>query len=237
MAFKQPTQITSWSASRFFTYDLCPAQAKYKFVEKLTEPGNEAMQRGNDIHKLAENYIKGAGRTIPKELTKFTNLFKDLRKRNKKVISGMFVEDTWAYRDDWSQTTYNDWNGCKLRVKLDCAVYSDDLKGLTIYDWKTGKFRPEESGNYELQMELYALAAFKRFPQLEEVRASLVYLDTGDVYPPDDTPFLRKDVPKLEKIWAKRVKAMLTDKRFLPKPNNKCRWCHFRKENGGPCKF
>ena len=90
-----------------------------------------------------------------------------------------------------------------------------------------------------MQLELYALAAFKRYPHLEEVLPRLVYLDTGDVYPPEDDPlvFKRSDVPALEKLWAKRIKPMLADKRFLPKPNNKCRWCHFRKENSGPCRF
>lgn len=239
MAYSKPTQIESWSASRYFTYDQCPALAKFRYLDKIKEPGSEAMDRGTDIHKMAELYIKGHGRTIPKELTKFTDYFKDLRKNYKKVNHMMFIEDTWSYRNDWSQTTYNDWSGCWLRVKLDCAYHDKELKTLYVDDFKTGKFRPEESSNYIMQLELYALAALKRYPHLEEVRPRLVYLDTGDIYPPADAPlvFKRADVPSLEKIWAKRIKPMLTDKRFLPKPNNKCRWCFFCKENNGPCKF
>ena len=238
MAYAPATQITSWSYSRYASYKLCPFQAKCKFILKLPEPGNAAMDRGNAIHKLAEDYINGKIRNIPAELKQFENLFKTLKAERKKKTAVMFVEDSWAYRKDWSQTVFNDWANCWLRVKLDCA-HTENVTRLIVNDWKTGKLRPEEVEAYVEQLELYALAAMTRYPHIEEVVPRLVYLDEGKMYPQDHEQLIytRKDMAGLLKTWEKRIKPMLTDKKFLPKPNNKCKWCHYRKDNGGPCKF
>ena len=49
------------------------------------------------------------------------------------------------------------------------------------------------------------------------------------------------DMPKLKLEWNKRVKPMMLDKKFAPKPNQFCYSCHFRASNkdngGGQCKF
>ncbi|MGH7869653.1 MAG: PD-(D/E)XK nuclease family protein, partial [Candidatus Dormibacteraceae bacterium] len=165
----------------------------------------------------------------------------DLRKLRalyKKRLSGVIVEDTWAFTRGWEQTRWDDWVGCWVRIKLDCAHRtSDDV--LVVTDWKTGKFRPDQNEEYVEQLELYALAALILHPHLKEVRPRLAYLDTGDVYPPagQELVFIQADVKRLKALWAKRTKAMLSDTVFAPKPNRFCAWCHFRKSNNGPCKF
>jgi len=52
------------------------------------------------------------------------------------------------------------------------------------------------------------------------------------------------DLPRLKKEWVARTKAMLNDKKFAPKPNRFCGFCHFRKDNvaqaitgGGRCQY
>jgi RecB family exonuclease len=71
MPTPQPKKITSWSFTRYNTYSQCPAKAKFKFIDKLKEPDSPQMQRGTDIHKLAENYVKGEIVRLPKELVLF----------------------------------------------------------------------------------------------------------------------------------------------------------------------
>lgn len=238
MSYAKPTKITAWSFSRYSVYKQCPALAKYKFIDKLKEPGSPAMERGAEIHTKAEQYIKGQIRSMPAELKLFADEFKELRKQYKKKISGMVVEDSWSFTKNWSETTWNDWVNCWLRIKLDCAHHLDG-ETLIISDWKTGKFRAEMNEEYVEQLELYALAALILMPHLSEVRPRLVYVDSGTIYPPADKPlvFVRADVPKLKKLWEKRTKAMMNDIRFSPRPNDKCRWCHFSKSKGGQCKF
>jgi CRISPR/Cas system-associated exonuclease Cas4 (RecB family) len=110
---------------------------------------------------------------------------------------------------------------------------------MVVTDWKTGKFRAEINDDYIEQLELYALAALRLHPHLKEVRPRLVYIDVGLIFPAVDNPivFTQADVPKLKKLWEKRTKPMMSDTTFAPRPNDKCKWCHFRKSSGGPCKF
>lgn len=234
-------QITSWSFSRYSDYKQCPLKAKLKHLDKIQEPANDAMARGAAIHTLAESYIKGLLKKLPPELKKFEKDFKQFRAQYKKKISGMTVEDNWAFTKDWDETQWNNWTQCWVRIKLDCAHHeSDDT--LIITDWKTGKFRPEQNEEYVEQLELYALAGMLLYEHIKTIKPRLVYLDTGDVYPTDNSlTFTRADIPRLKKLWEKRTKAMVNDKIFAPRPNNKCHWCFYRKSNkaagGGQCKF
>lgn len=239
-------QIEAWSFSRYGDYQLCPLKAKLKHIDKIKEPPNDAMARGAQIHDQAEAYIKGTIPRLPKELSQFKQLFQRLRKQYKKAINGMVVEDTWAFTKDWDETAWNDWVHCWVRIKLDCAEHEDE-ETLIINDWKTGKFRPEKNEEYVEQLELYALAALLLHEHIEVVKPRLVYLDYGVIYPEPNTSdeeqltFTRKDIGRLKKLWAKRTKPMLSDKKFAPRPNNLCHWCFFRKNNkangGGQCKF
>lgn len=239
-------KATSWSFSRYSDYKQCPLKFKLKHIDKIKEPGSPAMQRGADIHDMAEDYIKGKSRRLPKELAHFKEEFQFFRKQYKKAINGMVVEDTWAFTKDWDRTTWDDWTHCWIRIKLDCAhTEEDDL--LIVTDWKTGKFRPDMNEDYIEQLELYALAALLLHEHINRVMPRLAYLDEDYIYPEEesreqeDLIFTRKDIPKLKKLWEKRVRPMMNDKSFAPKPNDKCHWCFYRCSNknsgGGQCKF
>lgn len=247
MAKLIPTkQITSWSFSRYLDYKLCPLKAKLKHVDKIKEPGNAAMDRGAAIHNLCEDYIKGKISRLPPELKLFKDEFAKLRKVFKKVSESMVVEDNWAFTKDWTETAWNDWVGCWVRIKLDCA-HHEEGDVMVVTDWKTGKFNSQYNEDYIEQLELYALSALILHPHLRAVKPRLAYVDHGIVFPEpgskdeDAMTFVQSDVPKLKKTWATRTKAMMNDKKFAPRPNNKCQWCFYRSANkaagGGQCKF
>lgn len=215
-------KITAWSYSRYRDYVQCPAKAGYKHVQKLKEPGNAAMERGLQIHKLAEQYAGGQLKALPAELVKFKTAFNRLKK------SSPQCEQDWAFNEDWGRVGWFDpdvW----LRVKVDAACnISPGVYG--IIDHKTGKVYDD----YDETMELYAMAGFLIFRDAQTIETMLWFLDVGDEV---CKTYTRDQLPALQADWKKKTKAMLSDTRFAPKPNNKCQWCHFRKSNGGPCKF
>lgn len=224
--------------------------AKLRYLDKIPEPPSPAMQRGIEIHKKAEDYIKGVLKRLPKELVSFHKQFKKLRdiysKCNKKDAYKISIEDNWAFTSTWSQTQWNDWVNCWVRMKLDCAYQTKDGT-LDIYDWKTGKFRPDNQEDYIEQVELFALGAFLMYGHIDIVKPKLIYVDQGIVYPilgsleEAELTFKREDLGKLKGIWTKRTGPMMRDRKFAPRPNNFCSWCHFRKSNkadgGGQCKY
>lgn len=254
-------RFTSWSFSRYGDYKRCPLAAKLKHLDKVAEPGNDAMERGNEIHRIAELFIKGATlkdigggdplrKPDPKRkddrggaLHRFRTEFKALRAGYARAPQGMTVETTWAFTKAWGLTKWNDWDGCAVRIKVDLGVTGDGVMRIT--DWKTGKFREEQKEDYLEQLELYALGAMLLRPDVLEVRPRLAYLDLGLCYPlrDSDLVYRRADLPRLKATWDKRTRAMLLDRHFAPRPNDKCRWCWYRADNteqrGGPqlCRF
>lgn len=243
---KKQLKFTSWSWSRYYDYKLCPLKAKIAHLDKIREPKNQAMERGAVLHDTIRDYIRGKLKSIKSCGFPATAVawFDVAKKAYKKKTLQPVIEEDWAFTKDWTQTQWNDWNGCVLRVKLDAGVFEDDGDTMIVTDWKTGKFRPEEVDQYIEQLELQALAALVLYPQVEQVKPRLAYVDFGIVYPPPsgELVFKQADVPKLKKLWAKRTKAMLNDTVFPPRANDKCRWCFYGqsgKTKGGPglCKF
>lgn len=231
MSFKP---LTSWSFSRYGTYVNCPAKFKYGTLMKLPEPKNAAMQRGADLHGRAAEYLTGKLTRLPKDLELFKDLFKALRAKKKKAPEQVVVEDNWAFRKDWTATTWDDWNHCWVRIKLDNAEL--DGRRLIVRDWKTGQLRAERNQEYLEQLDLYALGGMLQFAgEIDEVAPQLVYTDQGKIFEARVYPVAELKV--LKKEWEKRVAPMFKDKTFKPKPSNNCRRCHHRKANGGPCQY
>lgn len=214
-------QITAWSFSRWQTYQDCPLKAKFKFIDKLPEPGSPAMDRGSAIHKLAEDFTGGKIKALPPELIKFKDEFKQLKKLKPRA------EEQWAFNAGWGATGWFD-KDAWLRVKMD-AYYLENFK-MGLIDHKTGKVKED----HITQLGLYALAGFKKFPEIDTAVASLWYLDHGEMV---SREYAREQMAGLQKEWARMSKPMLNDTKFLPKPGNSCRWCHFSKSKGGKCKY
>ena len=222
-------KITAWSFSRWSCYEECPRKAKYKFIDKLPEPGSVAMDRGADIHKKLERYLSQGGR-FPKEATPLKDEYRKLRKAEPMVEMQVAFTSRWEPSDWFGRDTW-------CRVVIDALVppvVNAKTPVVDIRDHKTGKVR--EGAGYEVQLELYGLTGLLMFPVAERATASLMFVDHGVIVPVKDE-FKRSDVPALKKTWEKRVKPMMNDTRFQVRPGNYCRWCHFRRQNGGPCEY
>lgn len=235
----------SWSYSRYMSWRQCSLRAKLEHLVKLPTPKNDAMKRGADLHDGISAYLLGKTKVPPigrdDHLDSVRALLDELRERKKRMPETLLVEEDWGFKRDWSETAWDDWDGCWLRMKVD-AGWLETPAELVIVDWKSGKFRDTEVPAYAEQLELYAAGALSRMPLVEVVRPKLVYVDLGFTYDGRFNggkllEFRRKDLPKLQRAWEKRVGPMLLDTKFPPKPSNLCRWCPFTKAAGGPCQY
>lgn len=222
-------QLTAWSYSRYADYDQCPFKCKCKHIDRLREPDNEHTDRGTLWHKLGEQFVLGQLKLFPKEFHKnFKERFMHLRKVK------ALVEQEWAFDNQFNVVKWfakDAW----LRIKMDAhhivgAISKKTGSILNTIDYKTGKQHPEHAQ----QRSLYALGGFYMYPDVSNVHVEHWYLDSGEVGQDD---FKRTQLKSLETQWEQRTRAMLSDKRFAPRPGSYCRWCHFRKDNGGPCQF
>lgn len=217
--------VTAWSFSRWEQYDQCPLKFKLKNIDKLPEPSSPAMDRGTRIHNDAEKFLT-ANAPLTEELRLFEGLFYELR-----ALPGVVADQKtlqWGYTQAWRPTGWfgrDTW----FRSVLDAfAPYQDDTA--TGLDFKTGKKR---SVSFD-QIETQAMAVFCRIPSLKAVEMRLWYLDSGEEAV---QTFTAAQVPALREKWEERVAPMFSDTVFAPRPNDKCRFCHYRQSNGGPCRF
>jgi len=108
--------VKSWSFSRLTDYDFdlggCPAKFKYKHLDKLPEPKGEALERGSTIHKLAEDYIAGTIKRVPKELEKFAVFFKDIKATKKSAPDVVTQEQMLGFTANWEPCRGDDWKNC-----------------------------------------------------------------------------------------------------------------------------
>lgn len=249
------TQIKAWSWSRYKAHQQCPLKAKLTILERRVEPKNAAMQRGAYLHDELAAYLKGKKRTLSADLKPLDKVlaplrqqFKDIKKLQAKGLAPV-AEEQWAFTAKWTQTEWNNWSDAWCRVVLDVMWWDSETR-IRVRDWKSGKMSEKEVNEYLEQLELYALAVLLRYPHCEEVQPDLYFIDAQAAYPSAKEPlvFTQKDVPRLKKTWEMRVRKMLNDKRFPPKPGWYCPGCYFNhaEEFGwkikvakpkGPCKY
>ena len=247
-------KIQAWSYSRLGTYDQCPAKAKFQYIDKLKEPDSASGAKGTRVHALAAVWVSRQlpapdkdnaafypelrallkAKKIPVELETFEKEFAALRK----LKPAPRVEDQWTFSSAWEDLGEQGWfsPAAWLRIKVD--LHHLEVKkngalrrtGVNIVDYKTGR----EYEDHRLQRSLYALGALLIYPDAERVTAAHWYLDGGTERKEEWT---RADLDKLQAEWTRRTTAMLNDTTYAPRPSDKCRYCHFRRANGGPCVY
>lgn len=224
-------QITQWSLSRLQTYEQCPAKAKFSYIDKIPYVRGPAQIRGDEIHKEAQAYLEGKKRTLPLSLRNYEREFIVCRGAGKDPDAELFVEQQWGFLSNWEPT---EWFGKQLwgRMIADMVIVHDGH--VKVEDHKTGK--PYDT--HVEQLEINAIVSLHRFPECKTANGEVWYLDHSQADVPKLTAeFSRADLPKLEKKWENRVKPLLADKKFAPRPGWYCKFCDYAKAKGGPCRF
>jgi len=224
--------IPQWSYSRLKTFEGCPKKAEYAYIQRIKEPGNKAMDRGKDIHKLCEEYIRGRfDDDIPKELADFQEAFELLKDLHLK--GHVLCEGDWAFTTDWEPTGWFDhdtWG----RAKVDAFVHIEGEDNARVIDFKTGKYDGNQEGHRE-QCELYASIVFNRLPELKTITTELWYLDHGKL---DRYQYDKETVEAKKQRLNDRAVFMTTTTEFPAKPSErKCKWCYFGKQNICPSRL
>jgi CRISPR/Cas system-associated exonuclease Cas4 (RecB family) len=210
----------SLSHSSIKLYEQCPAKYKFIRIMHLKEPSGDAAERGKQIHAELEQSLIGLTLLSP-ELTYWHDYIETLK--SKKVQPELEL----GIKRDWSPCSFSDPDAW-LRGIIDIFT----IDGTTAYnaDWKTGKER-----YYEEQLKLYAALVFAAYPAVETVNLDIIYVDLKKTQSYD--AITRKEFPSL-KLWIdNRIYRIEKDTIFAPRPEYGCKWCHFRKDNGGPCKW
>lgn len=214
------------------------------------QPEREALDRGNRLDLALTKHMSGSGGPAvtegitPQEesLAEATRhpVIKALVQKLRKT-KGVSAQESIVLDARWqrvSQFTKNAW----ARLKLDVLHLTP--KAAHVIDWKSGnidksKGEIRERPEYHDSMRAYQIAVLSAYPQ-PEATARMVFLDAPPklAEPFKSLPVLkRSELAGAQKDWEKKVKPMLEDTIFAPRPGIYCRWCPFAKDKGGPCRF
>lgn len=206
---KQP----SWSFSSLKMFQTCPKQYYHIRVRKehpVVE--TEAIQYGTRFHKAAEEYIRD-GKPLPQEFGWSADTLDALNAmKGTKHCELQFALDAnlapceFMAKDVW-------WRGI-----ADLLILNGDKA--TVIDYKTGSSaRYADTG----QLELMAMAVFKHHPEVQSVRAGLLFV-LAKAFP--KAAYQRADESKLWGKWLKeysRMQSAYDNDVWNPKPSGLCK--------------
>lgn len=228
-------RFKSWSWSRLSDWLKCPSMARMKYIDKLPEPGPPTphLERGIEVHRAAEAYVKRRIKNLPASLKSFELELTEMRDIEEKTC-----EMSLGFDLAWRPVATDDWDRCVLRVKVDVMIKETPTNAIVI-DYKTGKYSSYKVREYEGQLQLYTGAVFAADPELEEVSPRLWYVDSGYEYPEREKLYKRKDGEQFQKMFNKQVRPMLADRTFKATPSkDACMFCPYnaKRFKGAPCK-
>ena len=210
--------MVAWSYSSIKTFEQCPKKYFHLKVAKdvKDEPG-EAADYGTVVHLAAEEYIRD-GKPIPDKFAyirpiverlaaipgdKHCELKLGVRKSNAGYEPcGFFDKDVW-------------WRGI-----ADLLI----INGHKAYciDYKTGK-----SARYAdtKQLDLLAGAVFTHFPEVVQVKSSLIYVVSGDLIPKQHVITERSQYLSVFDTQLDQLDAAMENGVWNPKSSPLCGWC------------
>lgn len=230
MSDTEKVGITAGSFSRLSVYAECPFRAKLQYVTKIKEndrppppPGKEhANDRGSRIHDEAERYVKGETEVFVHELANFEEEIGHLKSLY--ATGSVLTEQLWTFDDTWTSCSPEDYESIWLRVICDGMVFLSD-EDAVIIDYKTGK-RVRNEVKHAQQGQLYMVAAFLKFPDLQKITVEFWYLDQDEMY---QMTYTREQGMKFFKTWNNKMLTMTSDTEFEAKPSiYTCRFCPYQ---------
>ena len=205
----------AWSYSGMKKFESCPKQFYHiKVLKEYEEPPTDATIYGKEFHTAAELYIRDATPLPPQFAFAKPVLDKlNAMKGDKHCEYEMgLTENLQPCAVDAPQAW---WRGI-----ADLVIVDHDTGIARVVDYKTGRnAKYADKG----QLELMALAIFKHFPLVEDVRAGLLFVISNDFI---KDRYVLKDVDGLWLKWLKsynRMKAAYDTDVWNPKPSGLCK--------------
>ena len=215
IAMENASSIVPWSFSKAKAFEQCPKQFYHmKVLKQYEDKETEAMRYGTLMHEAAEKYVRDK-EPLPRAFEYVQPVLDSLlNKQGEKLCEfkmgltegldpcGFYADDVW-------------WRGI-----ADLVILDTDSQLAWVIDYKTGKSaRYADKG----QLELMAMAMFKHFPAIKEVRAGLLFVVCNE--------FIKEKYKQTDQtlLWAKWTNAFALMRESLdndvwnPKPSGLCR--------------
>ena len=204
----------TWSYSSLKQYQNCPKQyQEMRVLKNYTVTENEAMMYGKEVHSALEDYVKEGV-----ELAKNYQRFKPMVDKLIAIPGDKYPEYEMALtynKEPCDFKSDNRW----VRGIADLVIVDKDYA--FIIDYKTGSNKYPDPK----QLRLMALMMFSYFPQVNKIKAGLLFVMKNSFI---DETYERKDIKdswgKFE-VPLKRLETSYNNDQWVPNPTPLCGWC------------
>jgi len=204
----------TWSYSSLKEYINCPRQYhEVKVLKNFTKRVTQEMTFGTEVHKYCEDYV-GEGKPLPKNYEHFKPVLDELLAipgtrypEYKMALDAEGKPCSFGASDRW------------VRGIVDLLIVDND-QGY-IVDYKTGSSKYPDPK----QLKLMALMAFAHFPQLQKIKAGLLFIVHNSFV---DESYTRDQI---DELWDQfhpdliRLDASHVSGVWNPNPTPLCGWC------------
>lgn len=127
-----------------------------------------------------------------------------------------------------------DWMDCQIgEFKIagrNDRIDQESSDSIAVWDYKTGGLpfydSVEQMIKEDLQVPIYAIVASKYNPFAKKIRAGLIYIKYSKIF---DIVWTKEELKKVEEMVISKIKKAQADTNFLPRINNLCSWCEYKK--------
>jgi hypothetical protein len=205
----------TWSYSSATTFEKCPKQYYHLYVAKdiKQDPNQKHFLYGNEVHKAAEEYVRD-GVPLPGKFDEFQKPL-DMLKR---IPGEKLCELKLGLTKDLEPCEFfgdNVW----WRGAIDLLILDKESKTATVIDYKTGKSQYADTR----QLGLLSIAVFKKFPEIEKIKAGLMFLVSKEIIKEE---YNNTRIDEMYTEWDRLILRMNTaydSGVFNPVPNFACK--------------
>ena len=204
----------TWSYSALKEYQNCPKKYyEIRVANNYKTIPSPQMIYGTEVHKALEDYVRD-GVALAKNYERFKNFVDDLIA----IPGDKYVEHEMALTKDKTPCAFGEatrW----VRGIADLLIVDNDYA--FIVDYKTGSNKYPDPK----QLRLMALMTFAHFPQVNKVKAGLLFVMHNTFIPEE---YKREDI---DKSWDKfiptltRLDNSYDTNTWQPNPTPLCKYC------------
>jgi len=206
--------MIQWSFSSLKDFINCPKQYYHtKVAQDFTKKASEQMLYGSEVHKALEDYVCKA---VP--LVKNYKRFQPPLDALLEIDGDRYCEYEMALTRDREPCAFNSdtrW----VRGIVDLLVV--DGANAYIIDYKTGSNRYPDPK----QLKLMALMTYAHFPQVERIKAGLLFVMHNSFV---NEEYTRDQIGKLWETFLPHLDQLemaFANSMWMAKPGGLCGWC------------
>jgi len=230
------------SYSAYSTYEQCPLQYKYSYVDKLPRKDSHHLYFGNLVHETLHYMLKDINtRQLPELLDFYNSKWDDSlfvkngqepeawKKKGLDIVSSFYNKyDPRAQQvlvtEDYFSAPLGKHILSGVIDRLDRTKDNEGNQILEVIDYKTGKLQSQKYIHDNIQLTFYYYAIRSRFPDIKDIKLTLYFLE------PAVRQSTFRDAGHVERMQEKVFKTIddIEAKKFEPIINNLCPWCDFK---------